>query len=587
MRARALWGRLAVGAAVAAPLVAVAPIAPAQGVGETETFFSYVSQAGDYVGQGQARTLTAPTTFAVSGTAGSVQFSADAGSEWWDVTLAAPRGQQLTTGVYENAARAPFNDSQPGLSASSTGRGCNTVTGRFTIYAISADTSGRITSLDAAFTQRCEGGAPALEGVVKYAAPYVVPILLTSSNPTTVADQPVTLTARVAPGTGPVTFRDGDQVIGQASPDSESLARFTTNRLAPGTHWLYATQGTWTSARLSQVVVPSDTSLWFSSANGDYIGQGATASYAPPAAAISVRGDAGYASLSVDDPTSGGWWTAQFAAPPGQTLAPGRYTGAVRAPFRGAGEPGLSFSGSGRGCNTVTGDFTVHQIATAADGSIAQLDVSFTQHCEGGPAALTGRARFRAVAPVSPVASATSITATAADGGQVSLSATVTGGAGTPTGQVTFTRGTTPLGTVNLDGNGRAALVTSLPIGTHTVTATYGGSASYLTSAASTPVTVKGIATTTTMTVGKTTVKSGKPLSVVVAVSAAGGSLPTGAVRLFDGVEPVGTVTTLSNASATIVWTPVAKGQRTLSVRYAGDAQHAASQSASVVVRVS
>lgn len=305
MRARALWGRVVVGAVLAAPLAAVAASAPARAMAETETYFSYASQPGDYIGQGQTATLTAPTEFAISGTAGSVSFSADTGSQWWDVTLAAPRGEQLTTGVYENAARAPFNGAQPGLSVSSTGRGCNTTKGRFTVYAISADTSGQITSLDADFTQFCDGGAGALTGTVKYAAPYVVPIVLTSSNPSIVADQPVTLTARVNPGTGPVTFLDGVTVIGQASPDSASLARFTTNRLTPGAHALYAKQGTSTSARLSQAVSGAGTSLWFSSENGDYIGQGASASYVPPTATLTARGDSGYASISVDDPVSG------------------------------------------------------------------------------------------------------------------------------------------------------------------------------------------------------------------------------------------------------------------------------------------
>jgi hypothetical protein len=515
-----------------------------------------------------------------------VSFSADTGTEWWDVTLAAPRGQQLTTGIYENAARAPFNEYQPGLSVSSTGRGCNTTKGRFTVFAISADTSGRITSLDAEFTQFCEGGAAALTGVVKYAAPYVVPIVLTSSNPSTVADQPVTLTARVNPGTGPVTFLDGDQVIGQATPDAASLARFTTDRLAPGAHWLYAKQGTAVSARLSQAVSSADTSLWFRSQNGDYIGQGATASYVPPTASITARGDAGDASISVDDPASGDWWTAEFAAPPGETLKPGTYTNAVRAPFRGAGQPGLSVTGSGRGCNTVIGEFTIHAIGTAPDGTIASLDASFIQHCGSSPEALSGRARFQAGPASSPVASTTSLASAVTSDGQVSISATVTGGAGTPTGQVVFTEGTTALGSSTLDSSGRAFLVVTMARGTHVVTADYSGSPTYLPSTATTQVDVTGIATTTTMTVGKTVVKAGKPLSVSVTVDAAGNSLPTGMVRLYDGVEPVGTTATLSSGKATIVWTPVAKGSRSLTVRYAGDAQHAGSESEPVTVRV-
>ena len=586
MRARALWGRVVVGAVLAAPMAGVAASAPAQAMAETETYFSYASQPGDYIGQGQTATLTAPTQFAIGGTAGSVSFSADTGTEWWDVTLAAPRGQQLTTGIYENAARAPFNEYQPGLSVSSTGRGCNTTKGRFTVFAISADTSGRITSLDAEFTQFCEGGAAALTGVVKYAAPYVVPIVLTSSNPSTVADQPVTLTARVNPGTGPVTFLDGDQVIGQATPDAASLARFTTDRLAPGAHWLYAKQGTAVSARLSQAVSSADTSLWFRSQNGDYIGQGATASYVPPTASITARGDAGDASISVDDPASGDWWTAEFAAPPGETLKPGTYTNAVRAPFRGAGQPGLSVTGSGRGCNTVIGEFTIHAIGTAPDGTIASLDASFIQHCGSSPEALSGRARFQAGPASSPVASTTSLASAVTSDGQVSISATVTGGAGTPTGQVVFTEGTTALGSSTLDSSGRAFLVVTMARGTHVITADYSGSPTYLSSTATTQVDVTGIATTTTMAVGKTVVKAGKPLSVSVTVDAAGNSLPTGMVRLYDGVEPVGTAATLSSGKATIVWTPVAKGSRSLTVRYAGDAQHAGSESEPVTVRV-
>ena len=586
MRARALWGRVVVGAVLAAPMAGVAASAPAQAMAETETYFSYASQPGDYIGQGQTATLAAPTQFAIGGTAGSVSFSADTGTEWWDVTLAAPRGQQLTTGIYENAARAPFNEYQPGLSVSSTGRGCNTTKGRFTVFAISADTSGRITSLDAEFTQFCEGGAAALTGVVKYAAPYVVPIVLTSSNPSTVTDQPVTLTARVNPGTGPVTFLDGDQVIGQANPDAASLARFTTDRLAPGAHWLYAKQGTAISARLSQAVSSADTSLWFRSQNGDYIGQGATASYVPPTASITARGGAGDAFISVDDPASGDWWTTEFAAPPGETLKPGTYTNAVRAPFRGAGQPGLSVTGSGRGCNTVIGEFTIHAIGTAPDGTIASLDASFIQHCGSSPEALSGRARFQAGPASSPVASTTSLASAVTSDGQVSISATVTGGAGTPTGQVVFTEGTTALGSSTLDSSGRAFLVVTMARGTHVITADYSGSPTYLSSTATTQVDVTGIATTTTMAVGKTVVKAGKPLSVSVTVDAAGNSLPTGMVRLYDGVEPVGTTATLSSGKATIVWTPVAKGSRSLTVRYAGDAQHAGSESEPVTVRV-
>ena len=130
-----------------------------------------------------------------------------------------------------------------------------------------------------------------------------------------------------------------------------------------------------------------------------------------------------------------------------------------------------------------------------------------------------------------------------------------------------FTEGATALGSSTLDSSGRAFLVVTMARGTHVTTADYSGSPTYLPSTATTQVDVTGIATTTTMTVGKTVVKAGKPLSVSVTVDAAGNSLPTGMVRLYDGVEPVGTAATLSSGKATIVWTPVAKGSRSLTVR--------------------
>lgn len=587
MRGRGFWARLMTGAVVVAPLALMAATAPATAAGESETYLSYVSAPGDYIGQGRSGTLAAPTQFRISGTAGSVTVSADTGTEWWDVTLAAPTGQQLTTGSYENATRAPFNSTSGGLSVTSTGRGCNQVKGRFTIFAISADTGGRITSLDATLTQFCDNSTGSLTATVKYAAPYVITPVLTSSNPSVVADQPVTLTARTSPGTaGGVVFYDAATPIGQGSFDTNGTARLTTDRLSPGTHSLYAKVGTATSARLLQEVAVPDTSLWFGSEAGDYIGQGALASYLPPTATLAARGTADYATISVDSPETGQWWTLDVAAPPGETLQPGFYTGAVRAPFRGTGQPGLSFSGTGRGCNTLTGTFTVHSIATDSAGAITSLDVTFRQYCDNAVAGLTGRARFHTVAPDPRVASTTTLTGGSTSDAGVALTATVNGGTAVPTGLVTFREGQTTLGTAELDGSGRASLlVPGLARGSHTLSADYAGSTALLPSSGATTVDVPGIATTTTMSVAKTA-KTSKPTSVAVTVTAGSGPRPGGTVRLYDGVEPVGTTATLVDGKATIVWTPVAKGNHALTVNYLGSSTHAESVSPVTVVKV-
>ncbi|HET6968809.1 MAG TPA: Ig-like domain-containing protein [Ornithinibacter sp.] len=570
---------------MAAPSAAVATASPASAATEGVTSFSYVSQPGDYVGQGRSGTLSDPSQFRISGTAGLVTVGIDTGSEWWSVDLAAPRGQQLTTGVYENATRATFNTTYGGLDVSSTGRGCNEVKGRFTVHAISADTTGRITSLDATLTQFCDAGLGGLTATVRYAAPAAAPLVLTSSNPVTVADQPVTLTARVSPGTsGGVSFVDGSTVIGQATADAAGLARLTTTRLAAGTHTLTAKQSTTTSDPVTQVVAAAEPSLWFASQYGDYIGQGATTSHTPPASTVRLTGTAGSATVWVDGPTSDGWWSLDVAAPPGETLQVGTYSGAVRAAFRGAGQPGLDLSGSGRGCNTVAGSFTVHQVAANPDGSLAALDVAFTQFCEAGTTSLTGRARV-GMAPTR-TATTTTVAGTATSDGAVGLTASVSAPAGAPTGSVTFREGSTTLGTSAVGADGTARLeVPGLTRGSHTLTADYAGSGEHLPSTGSTTVVLPGIGTTTTMTAPRTG-KHGKPLSVTATVvSAPGAALPTGQVGLYDGVEPVG-VATLVGGTATITWTPVAKGTHTLTARYLGDATHAESVSAAVSLKV-
>lgn len=586
MRGRGFWVRLVAGAIVTAPLAGMAVPAPAVATTESETYLSYVSTPGDYIGQGRSDTLAAPTPFTIRGTAGSVTVSVDTGSQWWDVTLAAPTGQQLTTGSYENVTRAPFNSTYGGLSVTSTGRGCNEVKGRFTIFAISADTAGRITSLDATLTQFCDNSTGSLTATVKYAAPYVIPPVLTSSNPSVVADQPVTLTARTSPGTaGGVVFYDATTPIGQASFDVNGTARLTTSGLTPGAHSLYAKVGTATSARLLQQVDVPGTSLWFGSEAGDYIGQGASASYLPPTATFAASGTAGYATISVDSPGTGQWWTLDVAAPPGETLRPGLYTGAVRAPFREAGQPGLSFSGTGRGCNTVSGHFTVHSIATDAAGAISSLDVTFRQYCGNAVAGMTGRARLNTVPTDQRAASTTTVSGGVTSEGAVALTATVNGGPAVPTGQVTFREGPTTLGTAALDSSGVAHLIVpGLPRGSHTISAEFGGNTILLPSSGATTIVVPGVTTTTTMSVAKT-VKTGKPASVAVTVAAASGPQPGGSVRLYDGVEPVATTVTLVDGRATVLWTPVAKGNHALTVRYLGSTTHAESVSAVTVVK--
>ena len=570
-------------AALVAALAGVVVTPTASAVpGDPVTSFAFTSDAGEYIGLGATSAYAPPdATFRIQGTAGSLTVSVTTATEWWYVTLAAPSGGQLAPGSYQNVARAPSNGAYPALSVSGNGRGCNTVKGYFDITALSADNTGRVTTLDAGFTQFCGSGTGALRGTIRYAAPPAADVVLTSSNPSSVEGQAVVLSAKVLPGTTPtVTFLDGSTVLGTSSAANGGVARWVLEAPSVGTHTYTAVQGAASSAPVVQTVRPGGTSLFFRSGNGESIGGGATAGFATPTATVTATGSAaGLVTVAVSEGAE--WWSVDLAAAPGQLLTAGSYPDAQRAAFRSAGHPGLDVHGDGRGCNTLTGSFTVAQISFDASGALTTLDASWTQNCEGGPLAMTGRVRLGAT-EILP--STTTLTATSQVGGASTLTAVVTGAGAAPVGSVTFTDGTTTLGTVALDGNGQAVLPTTLARGLHSLGANYGGSARYAPSQAVASLSVTGFATSAVLsTSARGSVKVGQAVTFATVVT--GGQTPTGAVALYDGAGQVA-VGTLSGGRISLSWTPTGRGSHTLTARYLGDASHEPSTSGAVTVKV-
>lgn len=154
-----------------------------------ETIFHYMSEPGDYIGQGQELTLTpADADFNVSrnfanGVSVSINnfsFPNQPSVIFWYADFAAPFNVELLPGPYENATRFPFNDqSEPGLSISGDGRGCNMLTGRFDVLeAIYDSTSGDVLSFAVDFEQHCEGAPPALFGSIRINSDVPLPVLL-------------------------------------------------------------------------------------------------------------------------------------------------------------------------------------------------------------------------------------------------------------------------------------------------------------------------------------------------------------------------------------------------------------------------
>jgi hypothetical protein len=88
------------------------------------------------------------------------------------------------------------------------------------------------------------------------------------------------------------------------------------------------------------------------------------------------------------------FWTSWFGTDMiPAALTPGYCPDAQRKPFADPGHPGLSQSLTGRGCNTLTGEFTIGEAAFVG-GSVARFSADFEQHREGQTPALSGSLNY-------------------------------------------------------------------------------------------------------------------------------------------------------------------------------------------------
>lgn len=133
------------------------------------------------------------------------------------------------------------------------------------------------------------------------------------------------------------------------------------------------------------------TELYYTSSPQSWVGGGETVSVTPADGFdfVASRNFDNGVSFSIDDFASNPdfqetrWWYLDFAAPFSAPLTVGSYQGATRFPFQEDDEPGLSFTGNGRGDNTLTGWFNVLEVAYAPDGSVLFFAADFMQYDEG------------------------------------------------------------------------------------------------------------------------------------------------------------------------------------------------------------
>lgn len=167
----------------------------------------------------------------------------------------------------------------------------------------------------------------------------------------------------------------------------------------------------------------------------------------------------------------------------------------------------------------------------------------------------------------------------------VTFTATVTSTGGTPPNgeSVTFHNGVSVLGTASLSAGIASLITSSLPIGTFTITATYGGDANF---AASTSPTLRQVVNAGIKSATSTTISSslnpsiqGQPITFTATVTSSGGTPPNGeTVTFYTGINVLGTAP-MTGGIASLTTSSVGSGIHTISAAYLGDASFAGSTS--------
>ena len=345
-------------------------------------------------------------------------------------------------------------------------------------------------------------------------------------------------------------------VLGTGSIDASGVATFSHTFTAPGTYQIAATYAgtsnfaTSTSASVAQVVNKDvTTTLIASNANPSILGNAVTftatvSSNAPgsgtPTGSVTFK-DNGVA-LPGTQPVALVTGSANFATTVNLTL--GLHT--ITATYSGDANDAVSTS------------LILNQIVGAATGTVALTASPAGSSVYGQP-----------------------VTFTATLG-------TAPGGAGSPTGIVTFVDGTTAIGTGTASttaGVTTATFATStLSVATHPVTAVYGGDPNFQPAVSNAVNYVVGQAATTTAIASSNNPSvfgQNITLTATVSATAPGAGTPTGTVTFKDGAAILGTGA-LNNGVATFATSSLSVNTHSLTAVYGSDTNFAASTSGAV-----
>jgi hypothetical protein len=167
-------------------------------------------------------------------------------------------------------------------------------------------------------------------------------------------------------------------------------------------------------------------------------------------------------------------------------------------------------------------------------------------------------------------------------GQRVTFFATVSSSSGTPTGTVSFFEGVTQIGSGTLENGSASFSLHWLELGSHSITATYEGSLQFSVSTSNTiDQIVQVAATTTTVTSSRNPCGPNQAVILYAKVSTGYELPPTGQVTFTDGTKTIATVA-MTNGYAKYK-TLMSRGVHAITATYSGDANDAASTSATLM----
>jgi len=394
--------------------------------------------------------------------------------------------------------------------------------------------------------------SPVLIQIVKQAATVV---LTASPNPAIVTSSVALVATVTAPSgtpTGTIVFYDGTTAIGSAAVNGSGVATFSTALLSAATHSLTAqysgdtTNASATSNVVSEVIQLA-TSVTTLASNQATATVGTTVTFT--SSVTSTNGPAPTGTVQFTDGTtllgSASVLANGTASLPVSILAPGAH--AIVA----------TYSGDSDNATSSSSPFveTINQIATATTltSDLNPANAGATVHLTANVAMVAGSVADGAIS-----------------------------------GKVTFSNGSTSLGSVIVDANGNAVLaVSTLAVGQNIIVATYAGNTNYAGSTStSLSEQINQTSTTTVLTSSNLNALEGKATTFTATVTTATG-IPTGNVNFLDNGVNVGVGTLSAQGVATLSLSTLPVGTQTMDAVYIGDSNYTTSTSAPLAEIVS